>query len=80
MQVYKILGECEVFLMAEELIAGFPSDLKWKYEHAVGCRVIDHWNLRKTNCGVARCYYEKSVRWAITVPAGVVSRLSSLTI
>jgi hypothetical protein len=53
------LDEEKVFLSAKQ--AGFLLSLvrnrDWKHEHAVGCRIIDFWNITQEEHGVAYCYY-----------------------
>ena len=63
-QVWALLAEMEIWLTAEEAnqcLRNYRTrDQAWRFEHAIGSRVIDWWNLTLNNHGVAACYYVKS--------------------
>ena len=59
--LYKHLDENQVWVTSTEaskllnIIRQYNEPAKW--EHAICCRVIDHWNLRVEEHGIGECYY-----------------------
>ncbi len=59
--LYGLLLEFEVWMtssQATELLNQLRQYHKPdQWEHVIGCRVIDHWNLDRRDHGIAECYY-----------------------
>lgn len=55
-------------------------DIKWKYEHAFCCRVVDKWN-HNSKHGVGECYYTDNIKELndIKKPSGYPWRFSDIS-
>ncbi len=63
-QLWALLTELNIYLTAQEageILRDFNGRTEeFRFCHAVGCRVIDWWNLNQTQHGIAACYYYPS--------------------
>jgi len=87
-QLWTMLTELEIYLTAEEagkclkFLQNRPN--LWRFQHALGCRVTDWWNLTPNHHGVASCYYHPdSVKYPqqlsdIHLPSGQPYQISDL--
>jgi hypothetical protein len=88
LQLYHFLVSSNIWLLEKDatlLLHRFNGPFKWKYEHAITCRIIDKWNMKGKDYSIGICYYRNSNPYPtklsdIKYPLGKVHQISDLVI